>query len=110
MAGDFNSRNYSDEWLYGYGASSTAYLCQNAIRDGSNMVDIIGARYPGCVVSSTSGNGRVDYVYASPSMYAKVKNAVSLTDAFTSIVPDINYGTSFCIPSDHRPIMVDFEY
>lgn len=110
MAGDFNSRNYSDEWRYQYGEASTKYLCQNAIRDGSNMVDIIGSWYPGRLVSSTFGEGRVDYVYASPSMYAKVKNAVSLIDTFTTIVPDFNYGTGYYIPSDHRPIMVDFEF
>ncbi len=110
MMGDFNSKNFTDDWAYNLGASSPAYLCQNAIKGNSNMVDIIGTRYPGYLVSSTSGNSRIDYMYASPSMYAKVKNAITVIDAYTIPVTDTKYGTSFAIPSDHRPILVDFNF
>ncbi len=110
MMGDFNSKNYSDEWAYQLGEASTAYLCQNAIKNNSNMVDIIGNKYPGYLVSTTSGNSRIDYMYASPSMYAKIKNAITVIDTYTVPVADTKYGTVFYIPSDHRPILVDFEY
>lgn len=110
MMGDFNSKNYSDEWAYKLGEASTAYLCQNAIKNNCNMVDIIGTKYPGYLVSSTAGNSRIDYMYASPSMYGKIKNAIAVIDTYTVPVADSKYGTSFYIPSDHRPILVDFEY
>lgn len=110
MMGDFNSKNYSDEWAYKLGEASTAYLCQNAIKNNSDMMDIIGNWYPGYLVSSTAGNSRIDYMYASPSMYAKIKNAITVIDTYTVPVADSKYGTSFYVPSDHRPILVDFEY
>ena len=110
MMGDFNSRSPLDEWYYNYGESSTYYLCQNVIRNGSDMVDIIGNFYPGDFQTSTYGLARIDYMYASPSMYAKVRNAVTVIDPYTILKSDTQYGTTFHIPSDHRPIMVDFEF
>lgn len=110
MMGDFNSRSIVDNWYYKLAESSTAFLCQNAIKEGCDMVDIIGTKYPGMLISSTGGNSRIDYMYASPSMYTKVKNAVTVIDSFTSNHKDDMFGTSFYHPSDHRPILVDFEF
>lgn len=109
MMGDFNSRSYYDEWYYKLGESSTLYLCQNAIRDNSDMVDIIGKDYPGMFMSSTGGNARIDYMFASPSMYSKVKNSMIVIDSYAIPVVDGLYGTGFYNPSDHRPILVDFQ-
>ncbi len=109
VMGDFNSKNYSDDWYYKLGESSTQYLCQNMIRNNSSLVDIIGTRYPGKMVSSTAGYSRIDYMYASPSMDARVKNAVFVMDGYAIPLKDSKYGTSFYEPSDHRPILVDFE-
>lgn len=110
MMGDFNSRSMIDEWYYRIADKTpTMYLCQNVIRDNTSLVDIIGNCYPGCLVSSTGGNSRIDYMYASPSMYAKVRNALTVIDSFTVVKNDTQYGTGFCFPSDHRPIIVDFE-
>lgn len=110
MMGDFNSRSQLDEWKYNYGDGTTYYLCQDAIKNNSDMVDIIGTYYPGYFLTSTYGSARIDYMFASPSMYSKVKNAAMVIDSFTSPKPDALYGTGFYNPSDHRPIMVDFEY
>ncbi len=111
MMGDFNSRSEIDEWKYKYaGKYPTYYLCQNVIKNNSSMVDIIGNFYPGYFLSSTAGSSRIDYMYASPSMYPKIKNAITVIDSFTTLKADTKYGTAFYIPSDHRPIMVDFEY
>lgn len=110
MMGDFNSRNFTDEKFYNLGEGSTAYLCQNAIRDNSDMVDIIGRTYPGFLVSSTAGNARIDYMYASPSMFSKVRNAITVIDTYATPVVDSKYGTGYYNPSDHRPILVDFEF
>lgn len=109
MMGDFNSRSYSDDWYYKHGESSTRYLCQNAIKNNSNLVDIIGKDYPGMFISSTGGNARIDYMFASPSMYSKVKNSAIVIDSYAMPVVDGLYGTGFYNPSDHRPVLVDFE-
>ena len=109
MMGDFNSRSMVDEWHYKEAATKpTQYLCQNVIKDNTTLVDIIANVYPGYFVASTGGS-RIDYMYASPSMYSKVKNAITVIDSYTVIYSDTKYGTGFCFPSDHRPIIVDFE-
>ena len=108
LLGDMNSRSRVDNWYYGYGANSTAFRCQDVVRNNTNLVDVIAERYPGEFHSSTYGGSRIDYVYASPSMYGRVRNAMILTDAWTDPVKD-THGTSFYLPSDHRPILVDFD-
>lgn len=110
MMGDFNARSYYDDWYYKHGESSSKYLCQNAVRDHSDMVDIISAAYPGYFMSTTAGNSRIDYMFASPSMYSRVKNAMVVVDSYASPVLDADFGTGFYNPSDHRPILVDFEF
>lgn len=110
MMGDFNSRSMVDEWYYKYaGTKPTYYLCQNVIKDNTSLVDIIGNFYPGCFVSTTAGKSRIDYMYASTSMYSKVKNAITIIDDYTVPVKDNKYNSGFYFPSDHRPILVDFE-
>jgi Endonuclease/Exonuclease/phosphatase family. len=111
--GDFNSRSRLDKWYMdeigtSYNAA-TVFLCQDAILNNTDYQDIIAKRYPGEFMSSTAGNSRIDYMYASPSMYKDVKNAVMLIDDWTTIERSLWY-TSFMNPSDHRPVMVDFEW
>lgn len=71
-------------------------------------MDIIAERNPGCFVSSTYGNARIDYIYASPSMYARIVNALIVVDKWTSATKS-PYVSKLLRPSDHRPILVDFE-
>ena len=116
MMGDFNSRNPKDDWYNktqswykDYKDKTALYACQNAIKANSDFIDIIGESYPSAFVSSTAGNARIDYMYASPSMFAKVKNAVTVIDTYALPALDNKYNTGFYNPSDHRPILVDFE-
>ena len=115
MMGDFNSKNPTEDtyykiqsWYEAYDKTAL-YACQNAIKNNTNLVDIIGAKYPGALVSSTYGMARIDYMFASPSMYSKVKNAVTVIDSWAFPLVDDKYSTGFVNPSDHRPILVDFE-
>ena len=108
MMGDFNSRSRLDNWYYGYPADDTRLLVHNHILDHTDLVDIIAERNPGCFVSSTYGNARIDYIYASPSMYARIVNALIVVDKWTSATKS-PYVSNFYDPSDHRPILVDFE-
>ena len=113
LMGDLNSRSRADKWHFkSTPADSTIYKCQDAIRNNSNMLDIIAETYPGDFMSSTYGNGRIDNMYASPAMFARVKNAMILIDGWTAAYgyPTSPYVKSFCEPSDHRPILVDFVF
>lgn len=110
MMGDFNSPSMLDEWHNRMlEKTPTKYLCQNVIRDNTSLVDIIGNYYKGYFMSSTAGGSRIDNMYASPSMYSKVRNAMILIDSYTTLRADSTYPSGFYHPSDHRPILVDFE-
>ena len=110
MMGDFNSPSMLDEWHNRMlEKTPTKYLCQNIIRDNTTLVDIIGNYYKGYFMSSTAGGARIDNMYASPSMYSKVRNAMILIDSYTTLRADSTYPKGFYHPSDHRPILVDFE-
>ena len=108
MMGDFNSRSRVDNWYYGYPENDTRLLVHNHILDHTDLKDIIAERYPGSFISSTYGNARIDYMYASPSMYARVVNALTVMDKWTTATQS-PYVSNFYDPSDHRPILVDFE-
>ena len=58
--------------------------------------------------SSTYGNSRIDFMYANPSMMRSVVDAGILVDKWTSSRPS-TYVSAFYDPSDHRPILVDFD-
>ena len=84
MMGDFNSRSRADNWYYGYPENDTRLLVHNHILDHTDLKDIIAERYPGSFISSTYGNARIDYMYASPSMYARIVNALTVMDKWTT--------------------------
>ncbi|MCQ2155945.1 MAG: metal-dependent hydrolase [Bacteroidales bacterium] len=88
------------------------FLCQDEVRRNTDLKDIIGETYPGDFMSSTQGNSRIDNMYASPSMFARVKNAMFLVDSWTGTYKSQRspYVQKFYEPSDHRPILVDFDW
>ncbi len=106
MAGDFNSRSPVDNWYHNWSDNDTRFLVHKYIRGNTQMKDVIGDRYPGCFFTSTGGNSRIDYIYASPAMYALIDNSISVVDAYAAPVPDLQ--VAFYHPSDHRPVLVDF--
>ena len=108
MMGDFNSRSRADNWYYGYPENDTRLLVHNHSLDHTDLKDIIAERYPGSFISSTYGNARIDYMYASPSMYARIVNALTVMDKWTTATQS-PYVSNFYDPSDHRPILADFE-
>ena len=54
------------------------------------------------------GNARIDYMFASPSMYSRIVRGFILADEWTTALPS-TYVPEFYDPSDHRPILVDFK-
>lgn len=112
MMGDFNTRSRLDNWYYKLDASDARLSTHNYILDNTDYQDIIGLRYPGYFFSTrvwaSDGEApRFDFVYASPAMYSKVRNALVLNDSWM----DAEYSglSNYYNPSDHRPILVDFD-
>lgn len=110
LVGDMNSRARSDNGTYNYSTSSTLFLTQDAVNN-SGLKDVIAERFPAPdnFLTSTYGISRIDYVHASPAMMDKVVNAFIIADQWTYKGANSTYVDAFRVPSDHRPILVDFE-
>ena len=111
LLGVMNSRSRVDNGTYNYTATSTAFLTQDEILNNTDMIDVITNRYPAPenFVSSIYGAARIDYVYVSPAMNGKVVNGFILNDQWNYKGDPSPYVDTFRMPSDHRPILVDFE-
>lgn len=112
MMGDFNTRSRNDNWYYLFDPSDARLSSHNFILDNTDYRDIVALRYPGLFFStrvwaSDGAAPRFDFVYASPAMYARVKNVLVLNDSWM----DATFSglSNYYNPSDHRPILVDFE-
>lgn len=110
IGGDTNSWSRLDNWFYGYDSNSTRLLAHDVFLEQTNMKDVIGHRYPGCFMSSSYGSGRrIDIMYASPEMYNALDNAMTLLDEWTAQTAKSTYYSSFYSPSDHSPLLMDFD-
>ena len=114
MMGDFNTRSRLDNWRYALPDDSPFLSSHDYILGHTFYKDIIAETYPGHFFATrtwandAAGNypPRYDFMYASPSMMARVKNAIVLNEAWTNMVWAMsNYYDS----SDHRPLLVDFD-
>ena len=110
LLGDLNSRSRLDNWYLEYPAGDTRLLTQDVVLNKTELKDVIYECYqpPANYLSSTGGSARIDYVYVSPSLMNNVVNALIIGDKWADPVPSV-YVSSFYDPSDHKPILVDFE-
>ena len=107
LCGDMNSRSRCDNWLYNYDVQSTQFLVHDFIGAQTDLVDVMNAKYgPNCVMATTSGLARLDFVYASPSLNDRVERAAVLIDGWCSPAKNGN-ARDWLAPSDHRPLLVD---
>ena len=114
LVGDFNSPSRLDIPIIDENGSPTAdkYKCQNVVLDKTDMIDVMSIAYRAGIdfVSSTYGNtDRRDYMYVSPALSGKVVRAFNVNDSWTKTkstgaVSDMN------VPSDHRPMLVEFNF
>ena len=109
MAGDFNSRTRKDNHFYKYNENSTAFLVHDYILENTPYVDIIGERFAGEFHTTTQGKSRIDFVYCTQPLYERILDAYVVCDEYTSINATRDEKTKFYFPSDHLPILVDFE-
>lgn len=108
MMGDFNARSSRDNWFYKYPADDTRFLVHDYILQNTPYVDVIAEKYPGEFKTTTGGKSRIDFVYCTPALYRLVTHADVVSDDYTTPVRDPGNLSNFWHPSDHRPILVDF--
>ena len=121
MMGDFNAVSSRDKNIYTQEKnvykvqSETEWLLHDYILENTDLVDVISEWNPeGDFFSTINGDTkRIDFMYASPSMYHRIESAQVLIDSWTILsrdqaLQDAGKGY-FCHPSDHRPILVDFK-
>ncbi|MBQ0024275.1 MAG: endonuclease [Bacteroidales bacterium] len=109
MMGDHNARSRVDNDFYNYPEDDTRFLVHDFILNSTPYVDVIKDRYPKKFISSTHGQSRIDFVYLSPALNKKVVDASIIYDSYTEPVRNPAHVSNFWHPSDHRPIIVDFQ-
>ena len=110
FGGDTNSRSRLDNWYYGYAEDSPALTAHDVVLNQTALKDMIGHRYPGCFMVTNGGNtSRIDIMYASPAMYDIADNAITLIDSWIAQTAKSEYYSSFYSPSDHKPLLMDFD-
>lgn len=110
MMGDFNARSRTDNYHYGYPADTTAFLAHDYVAEATPYVDVVAARSPGVFVRSTGWDARIDFVYATPLLYNHIIDAKIIDNDYTHPVRDPARLSNFYHPSDHMPIVVDFDF
>ena len=109
MMGDFNSRSRLDNRVYNYPDDDTRLLVHDYIAEHTPYVDVIAEKHPGEFHTTTHGQSRIDFVYCTPPLCERITRAEVVVDDFTEPVRDPGKLSNFYHPSDHRPILVDFD-
>lgn len=110
MMGDFNSRSRVDNDKYGYPEDDTRLLVHDYILGHTPYVDVIKEKYPDEFIPSVGGKGaRIDFVYCTKPLYDRITSAGIVWDEYTTPVRDPQELSNFWRPSDHLPIMIDFD-
>ena len=109
MMGDFNSRSRLDAAAYpDLAADSPAYLVHDYVLKKTPYVDVL-SRWSDNKFYPTTGSGkRIDFVYANSLMYYCVRDIRVLSEGWPAPVRDTSGLSNFYHPSDHKPILVDF--
>jgi endonuclease/exonuclease/phosphatase family metal-dependent hydrolase len=109
MMGDFNSRSRRDNYFYKYPDTDTRFLVHDYIHGFTPYIDVIGSLSPGKFITTTGGEARIDFLYCTKPLFDSVVSAEVVSDSYTTPVRDPQKLSNFWHPSDHRPILVDFE-
>ena len=110
MMGDFNSRSRVDNNIYGHEENSTKFYVHDYIAASTPYRDIMTVKHPGNFEATVHYPCRLDYVYMTPSLGDFVTRAFVCRDAYTDPVRDPQKLSNFWRPSDHLPIIVDFDF
>ena len=107
-------RNYNE--LHSRGVPLGAYYfvgrkfltANDGIADAERFLDIIGERFAGEFHTTIAGESRIDFIYCTAPLYKRIIDAYVVNDYYTKD-PVRDPKTNFHYPSDHLPILVDYE-
>ena len=108
MMGDFNSRSRVDNWVYHYPEEDSRLLVHDYIHAATPYLDLVHERHPNDFYTTTGGRARIDYVYCTKPLLDCVIEDRIVSDEYTTPVRNLQKISNFWHPSDHRPIIVDF--
>ena len=106
MMGDFNSISSLDNDHYKLSADSSIYCVHDYIRNNTPYIDVIANKHPGEFIQSSQNGRRIDFIYATEPVIKQIKSAEILNSGYTE--QHRAQGASYWIPSDHRPILIEF--
>ncbi len=109
MMGDYNSWSRLDNWFYKCPEDDSRLLTQDYVLEHTPYVDVIARQHPGRFQTTTHSEKRIDFVYCTPALYDCVVDAEVIKDDYTEPVRDPKKLSNFWHPSDHRPIVVNFD-
>ena len=108
MMGDFNSRSRVDNWVYHYPDDDSRLLVHDYIHAETPYLDLVHERHPNDFYTTTGGRARIDYIYCTRPLFDCVVSDRIVSDDYTTPVRNPQKISNFWHPSDHRPIVVDF--
>lgn len=109
MMGDFNSRSRVDNSQYGFADDDPKLLVHDYIKEHTPYIDVIKAKYPNEFKPTVgSKKSRIDYVYCTQPLFERITFADVIWDEYTTPVRDPQGLSNFWRPSDHLPILIDF--
>ena len=98
-----------DNYFYKMDPDSTAFLVHDYILKNTPYIDIIAEKYPTEFKSTILGKARIDFVYCTRPLFDRILHADVIRDSYTEPVRSPEKLSNFCHPSDHCPIVVDFD-
>ena len=108
VAGDFNSRSPVDARMYDLPLDSPRYAVHRWLAESTPLVDSLHEWLPNDFHVTCGASSRLDYVYLTRGLYDRVTEVRVVVDRYTR---PIYAGVSdIWRPSDHRPILVDFDF
>ena len=109
FGGDTNSNSRLDDWSTKYSTSAPHRLItHDVVLNNTNLKDVIASRDCYGEKNNVMFRSRIDILYASPKMFDMITNSIMLMDDWTGPLPAWTYHTEFRDPSDHTPVLVDF--
>lgn len=108
MMGDFNSISIADNDQYGFPEDTAKFLVHNYIRENTPYIDAVREKNGKFIPSVGGGNSRIDYVYCTKPLYDRIETAEIVWDDYTTPVRNPEGISNFWHPSDHLPIIIDF--
>ena len=106
MMGDFNSISRLDNDHYKLSTDSSIYCVHNYIHDKTPYIDVIANKHPGEFIQSSQNGRRIDFIYATEPVIKEIRSAEILNSGYTE--QHRATGAQYWIPSDHRPILIEF--